>query len=290
MEGNEWKPEKLAEAVSRESSEFADALKTALLGNFNSAFRYLKTQKLVLRNRSLSWIVDLEKRMEAWLPQAPLKGKQKAQLRRHLEVSRTMQELLDIVDQQSSGLRIWKASTEDLLRGLFSWIQDHETNCEQLKPATQFTDSIAALRFMEYQRKALRYACDYVVRIVNQISWVGVRHTGDVQLETADVEEAVSIASIADLLLHVLDCYTYKNFRLSVTGKHVELHALKNEIENAGTWSALRGGSRTFGQVMGSPVRLEDALLVARKFSVKSDSFVDFLSSPEGVEVFESLD
>jgi hypothetical protein len=290
MEGNEWKPKELAEAASREPSEFADVLKTALVSNFNSVFRYLKTQKLVLRKRSLTWIVDLEKRIEMWLPHAPLKGKQKAQLRRHLEVSRTMQELLDIVDRQSSDLRIWKAPTEDLLRGLFSWIQDHETKCEQLKPAAELTDSIAALRFMEYQRKALRYACDYVVCIVNQISWVGVRDTGDVRLEAADIKKAVSVASIADLLLHILDCYTYKNFRVSVKGKHVELHALKSEIEDAGTWSTLRDGSRKFAETAGSPLRLEDVRSIASKFSVESDSFADFLNSPEGSEVFAGLD
>jgi len=290
MKPNEWRPDELSELAAAGPGEFAAVFKRGLVSDFESVFRFTKSQKLVLRNRSSKWIAALELELEPWLRQAPLKGKQKAQVRRHLQACKTIQELLDFIDLQSSELQIWKASTEELLRGLFTWIQEHEAKCEQLKPATKFIDQTAALTFMEYQRKALRYACDCVVRIVNQISRLGIRDVGTVHLEPVDIHKAVALASTADLMLHVLDCYTYKNFRVSVEGKSIELHALRSEIEDAGTWSTLRVGSRSVARVAGSPARIEDTLNVARRFAVAPDSFAEFLNSAAGREVFASLD
>lgn len=290
MQPIKWRADELLESASREPGEFAEVLKRTLVSDFDPVFRYLKSQKLVLRRRSSAWVAALEVALERWLSDAPLKGKQKAQLKRHLQASKAIQQLLDSVDQRSSELRIWQASTETLLLALFGWIQEHENKCDRLRPASDFTDQVAALTFMEYQRKALRYACDYVVRIVNQISWRGVRDVGTVELKPSDIEEALALASLDDLVLHTFDCYTYKNYRLSVKGKDIELHAVRSEVENAGTWSALRSGSRSLGHVAGSPVRIEDTLKLARKFSVASNSFAEFLASDAGKEIFVHVD
>jgi len=74
----------------------------------------------------------------------------------------------------------------------------------------------------------LRSYCDYVARIVNQVSQLEVNHVGDIDLSPADIKEAVGVAVLEDMVLHILDCYTYKNFRVSVQPKRLQMHGLKS--------------------------------------------------------------
>lgn len=117
----EHKPirEQLCDAALGEPAEFANIMHGALTADFESMYLYVKTQKLVFRRRSSRWIYELAVLTRRWLDAAPLKGKQKAQLNRHLTVCMAIQELFEIIDAQSSQLRIWQASSEDILRSLF---------------------------------------------------------------------------------------------------------------------------------------------------------------------------
>jgi hypothetical protein len=104
--------------------EFAQLLQRLLVTNFEESFYYVKTQKLLLKQRSSEWISRFEVAMRGWIASAPLKGKQKAQVARHVAVCAAMQELFEIIDKQASGLRIWQASTKDLLRALFASVEE----------------------------------------------------------------------------------------------------------------------------------------------------------------------
>jgi hypothetical protein len=290
MQQARWSADELRDASVRQPAAFAKLLQQALVCDFSSAFRYVKTQKLILRARSITWIKELEVELEDWLPHAPLKGKLKAQLRHHLEICEAIQKLLDVVDQQSASLRIWEASTEGLVRALFAWVQEQEALSDELKPSSKFSDSVSALTFMEYQRKALRSACDYAIRILSQIGICGIRENGTVEVQSSDIRDAAAIACLADLALHVLDCYTYKSYRVSVKNKSIQLHALKSQVEQAATWSTLRSGSRTFVETIGSPSRIEDVKRFASGLNVACDSFTEFLECDAGCQILRKLD
>ncbi len=289
MEDFRHATEQLRDAAFREPSDFAKALQKFLVTDFAATLLYVKTQKLVSKCRSSSWISRLEREMSSWLAHAPLKGKQKAQLSRHFAVCHAIQELLEIVDEQSSALRIWQASTRDLLRTLFAsveelWLAQENENEHDFQPR----DQLAALKGAHLVHMQLRIHCDYVTRIVNQASGAGLRHTGVTELSHSDIRDALRGAALDDLILHVLDCYTYKNFRVSVKGKHLEMNGVDSQLEQALTWSSLRTHSREAldGYNIAKTIKGLHALTGA--LTSESKSFSQFLDSSAGAQLLQA--
>src|SRR5690349_13559153 len=105
------------------ASEFTELLKASLLSDFERTLYVLKTQKLLLKQRSTEWIASVEALLRVWLATAPLKGKQRAHLLKHLAVSKNIQSILTTVDTQASQLRIWQAESENLTRMLFDHVE-----------------------------------------------------------------------------------------------------------------------------------------------------------------------
>jgi hypothetical protein len=283
--------DRLRDSASKDPCEFAKHLQPLLTANFEATFQYVKTQKLLLKQRSSAWILGLERELLDWLPRAPLKGKQKAQVTRHLTVCKAIQELLEIIDKRSEALCIWQASTEDLLRSLFSWVETHhiEQETDEAKRGLDSQDAIAGLRHMELRSQELRFHCDYVTRIVNQISQLGIKADGRIQPSASDIEAAVLLAAQADIVLHVLDCYTYKKFRVSVEAKHLFMHGLKSQIEEAMAWSSLRAGSSRLMDVSSMPRRIKEIEELAAGLSCDSETFQHFLNSDVGSQVSQAL-
>ena len=171
---------RLAEAAYGESLAFANLLQSSLATDFDSTLSYVKTHKLVLKQRSVAWISQLELDMVGWVKHASLKGKQKAQFTRHLAVSKAIQELLDIIDKRSLSLRIWQASTKGLLFSLFAAVESFRFGQERAESGdkTEGHDVVDGLKAAELGRMELRTYCDYVARIVSQISSIGVNDGG----------------------------------------------------------------------------------------------------------------
>lgn len=280
----------LQRLATGDSSEFTRLLQRLLATDFEATFFHVKAQKLLLRRRSSAWISSLDMDMRHWLASAPLKGKQKAQVTRHLAICQAIQELLDIVDKQSRGLRIWQASTESLLRALFASVeelrltQDARLHERELRTG----DSRDALKATELIRMELRTHCDYVSRVVSQISIGGVREAGDAELAQADLREALSIAGLADLLMHVLDCYTYKNFRISIQDKHLTMHGVQTRFEGALTWSSLRERSSELLDSYPVAMLLKKLDGDARGIACDCETFADFLQSNAGQKLIEA--
>jgi hypothetical protein len=282
--------ERLADAARGESLDFAKLLQRLLVTDFDATLSHVKTQKLMLKQRSVAWVSQLEVDMLAWLEHASLKGKQKAQLTRHLAVSKAIQQLLDIIDKQSLSLRIWQASTRDLLCYLFASIEKRrfEQESAESRDESNGADQRNALKAAELGRRRLRTYCDYVARVVNQISAVGIREASAVSLSFADVRDAFEVALLDDLALHVLDCYTYKNFRLSIEGKHLTMHGQQSRFEDAHEWSSLRAVSSEalenyeITQIL---KKLED---LARGLTFESATFGDFLQTEAGKQLLEA--
>lgn len=238
--------EQLRDSALGGPSNFSTQLQKLLVEDFDATFSYVKTQKLVFRQRSSAWISGLELEMRDWLKQAPLKGKQKARFARYVMVCNAIQQLLETIDEVSSNLGIWQASTRDLLRSLFESVEDLRLEQESREVGHKFEpeDTLGPLKGIEFVRMELRSYCDYVTRIVNQVPHAGIRQTGLIKPSSSDIREALTVAALDDLVLHILDCYTYKNFRVSVEGKQLKMHALKSRFEEAFTWSSLRARSR----------------------------------------------
>jgi hypothetical protein len=285
--------EQLRDAAGREPSEFAKLLQRWLVDDFDRTFDCVKVQKLLLKRRSSAWISDFEKEMDSWLARAALKGKQKARVRRHISVCAAIQEVLETIDRSAAALRIWQASTEDLLRSLFSWVESHrfeEDDGVKEKMASEDTlAALPALKQMELSEKALRSSCDYATRVLNQTSHRGLKQIGTIELSPPDIEDALVVAALADLLLHILDCYTYKNFRVSVGANRLELHGVRSQLEEAQAWSFLRSGSRRLVDVHASPLRIKEVEKLAQGLSCDSESFADFLESDAGLKIFQAL-
>ena len=142
---------------------------------------------------------------------------------------------------------------------------------------------------MEFGRRALRLDCDYITRIVNQIPRMRLGQRTDLQPGSSDVQEALELAALTDTVLQILDCYTYKNFRISVDGRNLELHGLKSQLEEASMWSTLRRGSRAFAELVSSPERITDVEEFAKTLHCEAPTFAGFLQSDAGSQVLAAL-
>lgn len=277
-------------AEGSEPSEFARLLVTLLAANFDLAFDCLKTQKLLHRRRSSAWILEVEKEIRAWLPKASLKAKKKTHLMRHFAFSRAVQEILDLIDLKSNALNIWRAPTGVLLRSLFSFVEDHRERLESEVVARKGADGrlLYGFKGAEAERRELRDYCDWVGRIVNQISLVGVRESGDGTPSPNDIREALNFAGWTDLILVVLDCYTYKNFPVSVRGNEIDLRGIRSKTQQAMDWSTLREQSRNVVDSYVISRNIEETRKLASELLTASDSFEAFIDG-EGAGIFQLL-
>src|SRR4051794_32091110 len=198
MKGFKRSIEHLRNLALGEPSAFARCLEKLLAADFDATFYCLKTQKLLFKRRSSTWISNLERELHSWLERAPLKGKQRAHIKRHLIVCKSLQQLFEIVDEQSSTLRIWQASTEDLLRSLFA-------SAEKLRFAqkddsknhkSEFSDQLNTMKHLELVRMKHRTHCDYVTRIVGEIAHLGINLGGEIKPTPSDIQDALALAAL----------------------------------------------------------------------------------------------
>jgi hypothetical protein len=279
----------LSEATGGNPSEFARLLEKLLTADFDLAFEFIKTQKLLHRRRSRAWISEVDGKIQEWLPSAPLKGKKRAQLARHFAFCGAIQEMLDIVDLKSQALKIWQASSEALLRALFSLVEDQREKLElratESKNASE--GALLGLRGVERGRRELRNYCDWVGRIVNQISLLGVRESGDAGISTPEINEALQMAAMADIILEVLDSYSYKNFPVLIRGKEIELRGIKSKTQQALNWSTMRERSRNIIDGYGIAKNMEESLALALPGG--PELFEEFIEQKEGAKIFKHL-
>jgi hypothetical protein len=282
--------EQLRELALGEPSPFARCLERLLATDFDATFYCLKTQKLLFKRRSSIWISNLERELHPWLERASLKGKQRTQIKRHLIICKSLQQLFEIVDEQSSTLRIWQASTEDLLRPLFASAEElrFAQKAHAKKHKSEFSDQLNTMKHLELVRMEHRTHCDYVTRIVAQIAHLGINSSGQIKPTPSDIKNALTLAALDDMLLHILDCYTYRNFRVSVEGKHLKMHGVQSQTEASYTWSVLRHSSRHMldnHQIVEIVKRVE---ILAKNLSSEFDCFSSFLESSQGIDLLHA--
>ncbi|HET8889643.1 MAG TPA: hypothetical protein VFQ41_12125 [Candidatus Angelobacter sp.] len=290
MEGIGRSIKQLRELALGEPSAFARCLEKLLATDFDTTFYYLKTQKLLFTRRSSTWISNLERELLPWLERAPLKGKQRTQIKRHLIVCKSLQHLFEIVDEESSTLRIWQASTADLLRSLFASAEElrFAQKAHAKKHKSEFRDQLNTMKHLDMIRMEHRIHCDYLTRIVAQIAHLGINSAGEVKPTPSDIKDALTLAAWDDMLLHILDCYTYRSFRVSVEGKHLKMHGVQSQTEASYTWSVLRHSSREVldnHQILTIVKKVE---VLAESFNSEFDCFSSFLESSQGVDLLHA--
>ncbi len=197
------KLDELRHAADCEPSRFAKLLVELLASDFDLAFERLKTQKLLHRSRSDAWILEVERCVRKWLPRAPLSGKKRAHLARHFALCIAVQGMLDLVDRRSHALGIWRVPTHVLLEKLFSFVEEQRDKLWSQLDRARTSDErpIRSLTGAEADRRELRDYCDWVGRIVNQISILGIRKDGSGQPSEDEIREALNLAALTDLIL-----------------------------------------------------------------------------------------
>jgi hypothetical protein len=283
--------DELRDAARGDPSKFAKLLQKLLATDFDLVFEYVKTQKLLHKQRSCSWISEAEREIQNWLPRAALKGKKRSQLARHFAFCRAIQAMLDIVDRRSQSLKIWQASSETLLRGLFSLVEDQREKMEsRITDGKEASEGISrSLRGAEEERREVRNYCDWVGRIVNQISLIGVRESGDAAISSDDIAEALQMAAMTDMVLTVLDCYSYKNFPGSIRGKEIELGGIRSKTQQALSWSTLRERSRNIIDSYAIAKNIEEARNLAMALGAEEEPFEVFIEHADGAKIFKHL-
>src|SRR5260370_15596231 len=231
----------LRRLVDEDTATFARLLQELLVKDFEATFDFVKTQKLFLKPRSSIWIMRLELELQPWLLRAPLSGKRKAILKRHLVICKTIQHLFEVIDKESSSLRIWQVPTDVLLMRLFSEIESLRLQSGDVLSREGENDNIMhGMRRSELIRRKLRGACDNLTIIIDQMPRYGVKYVGDSDLTDEDIENALRLANSADVILHILDCYTYKQFPISICDKRLKMYPVKSQLEILSDWATLR--------------------------------------------------
>src|SRR5260221_11749146 len=118
-----------------------------------------------------------------------------------------------------------------------------------------------------------------ITRIVAQIAHLAINSVGAVELTPSDIQDALALAALDDLLLHILDCYTYRNFRVSVEGKHLTMHGTKSLTEASYTWSSLRARSRELVDNHRLVEEIKKIESLAESLSCEFDCFSSFLET-----------
>jgi hypothetical protein len=166
----------------------------------------------------------------------------------------------------------------------FSLTQETEAS----EHRAQLDHQLDALKHMELARLEHRTHCDYVARIVGQIAHTGIKSDGAVKPTSSEIRDALSVAALADMLLHILDCYTYRKFRVSVEGKHLTMHGTNSQAEASYTWSSLRARSRELIDNYQLIEAIKKVEILAKTLVCESECFSDFLESRPGTGLLEA--
>ncbi len=280
----------LRRLVDEDTATFARLLQELLVKDFEATFDFVKTQKLFLKPRSSIWIMRLELELQPWLLRAPLSGKRKAILKRHLVICKTIQHLFEVIDKESSSLRIWQVPTDVLLMRLFSEIESLRLQSGDVLSREGENDNIMhGMRRSELIRRKLRGACDNLTIIIDQIPRYGVKYVGDSDLTDEDIENALRLANSADVILHILDCYTYKQFPISICDKRLKMYPVKSQLEIASEWATLRTLSSATLDNYKISKEIDSAEELAKELLQQPILFEVFFGSEGGARVFDAL-
>jgi hypothetical protein len=264
--------------------EFSQLLRQTLLQDFDAAFDFFKKQKLASRSRSSDRMKKLISLVSEWLPTASLNGKNKHKIRRHLEVCLTFQRVFEAIDSEAERLAIWTVPQREMMISLFSEIERTRIENETVDyPQNSGTDSLySGVKQRETFRRDLRNDCDHAALILQQSSKRSIRPAADEKLRREQVIEALNLAAVADLVMTMFDCYTYKDYWIDFEDHLLKMRARSTEIDKALEWSSLRNSSKESLDITQISHVIDDLVAKGRALALQDQSFEQFITSDQG--------
>jgi hypothetical protein len=229
-------------ASRKESTEeFCRFAQKLLVADFDKTYGYIKLQKILMKSRDQAAVEVLSANFRRWVSTAPISGKRRATLKRHLEVCLRVQELYSAIRRAADELTIWNCGRHELaLRVLDVVEQSYNTtlrqgrsrNWEGLDP-WQVLDSSRALTGY------LRASCDLALLILAEIA-LRCPLEGDRFNHAEDLKRAFELASLSDELSLVFDHYTYHRWRATTDDTAITFLPAFDQYDHARQWCAQR--------------------------------------------------
>jgi|HubBroStandDraft_6_1064221.scaffolds.fasta_scaffold13175_6 hypothetical protein len=287
-------PKDLAELRALASSasaaeQFCVLAKMLLLKDFDYVFEFLKVQKLITKNRDLSAVRSVKKRLQEWLESAPISGKRKARLRRHLEVSARMQELFCEIDLGAKELGIWQCGRRELALTVLDAVEQCYDLCvtEGRERKWEGLDLLETLDSSRSLTSTLRNFCDVSLTILAQVA-LRCPEKGIPFDHTEDLKRAIELAMRYDELSVVFDHYTYTRWRALVSESDIRFHPAFDDYDRARQWCAQRteaSDSQFRNAVTLEYARIEEQAKKRATAERPHNQFDEFLQSELGLTI-----
>ncbi len=270
---------------------FVAALKTSLVADFEGTLATLKSQKLLTKTKRLEVLQKIATDLSAWVDSAPLSGKRKALLRRHLQLCERIQTAFFEIDRESALLDAWSVEKDSFVLQILGDVEGAaETVDQAIRSAAPKTSNI--LESME-QRKAyerrFRDHCDYALEILRQ---AGRTKDGAVKrvLGTDELKKLLTLADLYQTVQQLFDQYSFHGWQVKLSNKSVHFWAPVDEFSEATGWAESRAASDDWVDrrtIKEREDKLRTTAHLRRQQGASPTSFEDFLGSSEGKAVLE---
>jgi hypothetical protein len=274
---------------------FIAAVKASLIADFEGTLAILKSQKLLTKTKRLDLLQRIASDLNEWLDSAPLSGKRKALLRRHLQLCERVQIAFSDIDRQSASLDAWSVERDSLLLQVLGDVEREAEAVDQAIRSTvsETSDILESMERRKAYERRFRDHCDYALEILRQ---AGKTKDGTVNrvLTRTELQELFKLADLYQTVQQLFDQYSFHGWQAKVSNNTVHFWAPVDEFAEATSWAESRTGSDDWVERRAIKER-EDKLRITSHFHRQeggaSNSFEDFLASSQGKMVLaEAVD
>lgn len=270
--------------------EFLEAVKGLLARDFDETFDHLKTQKLLMKFRSTVSLKKLAADLDAWACSAPLSGKRRTRLRKHLRICERVQGLFCEIDRKAAALTASSADSDCLMLSILGKVElvQEQSNREANEENALFAKRTPweyINRFNAIRAQPRDY-CDAANLLLRE---VGSRadSQGRTVLAEQEVEKLFAAAFDFDTVEAMFDNYTFHGWKAEVLPDGLRFVPRVDDFSKAKRWASQR--VHASDDIENDEVRDELATLIAGDTSEDLDalenSFDAFLSSNLGAQV-----
>jgi hypothetical protein len=268
------------------SAEFVEFAEQLLLSDFAFVFEFLKNQKLLIKSRDVLVVRAVTEDLRVWLRSAPLSGKLKAKLRRHLNVSLRIQDLFSQIDHDAKDLQIWNCGKQGLALTVLDSVEQCYDVCISEARGRNW-EELDVWEMLDSSRSlstTLRNYCDVALIVLSQLA-LHCPQSGIAFDHVEDFKRAIGLASRFDELSVMFDHYSFTRWRAAVTASDIRFHPAFDDYDRARQWCAQR--TEASDHSLRDLVSIEYwriQKLVKNRLAPEqiSDKFEDFLNSALG--------
>jgi hypothetical protein len=245
-----------------DSDRFLKELQSCLLWDFDQTFEVLKAQKLLTKTRDLVLLRRKSKDLDDWLKTAPLSGKRKAALRRHMHLCEIFQGAFTEIDRQSTALKVWDIQKDYLTLQILGDVERarEQTNRAMWAIPDRQGNVMASIDDRTAVWTFFRHHCDDALVILRQAAKIA----GGSEKRRIDPSEMKDLFQLADLYSSMqltFDHYSLSGWHAGVAGHAIRFYTPVVNSAEASIWGNSRAESSDWLQSRG--VRDEMRALVA---------------------------